>query len=55
MGMIVEMTSDLLGANSDQPTLGKLYQHKMDGVLDSLESNVKDDRKTLQSFLSKCG
>jgi hypothetical protein len=27
----------------------------MDGVLDSLESNVKDDRKTLQSFLSKCG
>ena len=46
---------NLLGANSDQPTLGKLYQHKMDGVLDSLESNVKDDRKTLQSFLSKCG
>ena len=45
----------LLGANSDQPTLGKLYQHKMDGVLDSLESNVKDDRKTLQGFLSKCG
>jgi hypothetical protein len=46
---------NLLGANSDQPTLGKLYQHKTDGVLDSLESNVKDDRKTLQSFLSKCG
>ncbi len=45
----------LLGANSDQPTLGKLYQHKMDGVLGSLESNVKDDRKTLQSFLGKCG
>jgi len=45
----------LLGANSDQPTLGKLYQHKMGGVLDSLESNVKDDRKTLQNFLSKCG
>jgi hypothetical protein len=45
----------LLGSNSDQPTLGKLYQHKMDGVLNSLESNVKDDRKTLQDFLAHCG
>lgn len=49
------IVGNLLRANSDQPTLGKLYQHKMDGVLDSLESNVKDDRKTLQGFLSKCG
>jgi hypothetical protein len=45
----------LLGANSAQPTLGKLYQHKMGGVLDAWESNVKDDRRTLQAFLSRCG
>ena len=45
----------ILGANSDQPSLGKLVQHKMGGVLDSLESNVKDDRKALQAFLVKCG
>lgn len=46
---------DLLGADSDQPTLGKLYQHKMDRVLESLDRNVLNDRSTLQSFLAKCG
>ncbi len=45
----------LLGAGSDQPTLGKLAQHKMGQVLDSLESNVKRDRDSLLDFASTCG
>ena len=45
----------LFGARSDQPTLGKLAQHKMSAVLDSMESNVSKDRKSLQSFLQGCG
>ena len=45
----------LLGARSDQPTLGKLAQHKMGVVLDSMETNVANDRKSLSDFLAKCG
>ena len=45
----------LLGAGSDQPTLGKLAQHKMSVVLDSMESNVANDRKALAAFLGSCG
>jgi len=44
-----------LGARSDQPTLGKLAQHKMGVVLDSMETNVANDRKSLNAFLAKCG
>ena len=44
-----------LGARSDQPTLGKLAQHKMGVVLDSMESNVANDRKSLAAFLATCG
>ena len=44
-----------LGARSDQPTLGKLAQHKMSAVLDSMESNVKNDRQSLQDFMKECG
>jgi hypothetical protein len=44
-----------LGANSDQPKLGKLNQHKMSVVLASMESNVKNDRKALQTFMKACG
>ncbi len=44
-----------LGANSDQPKLGKLNQHRMSVVLDSMESNVENDRKALQTFMKKCG
>lgn len=44
-----------LGARSDQPTLGKLAQHKMNVVLDSMESNVTGDRKSLATFLANCG
>ncbi len=45
----------LLGARSDQPTLGKLAQHKMSAVLDSMESNVANDRGSLTTFLARCG
>jgi len=45
----------LFGARSDQPTLGKLAQHKMSAVLDSMESNVKSDRNSLQKFMRDCG
>jgi hypothetical protein len=45
----------LFGARSDQPTLGKLAQHKMSAVLDSMESNVKKDRESLQNFMKGCG
>jgi len=44
-----------LGARSDQPTLGKLAQHKMGVVLDSMETNVANDRKSLNAFLARCG
>jgi hypothetical protein len=46
---------NLLGAGSDQPTLGKLNQHKMQVVLDAMESDVKDDRARLQGFMKGCG
>ncbi|HYP31374.1 MAG TPA: hypothetical protein VES00_05865 [Burkholderiaceae bacterium] len=46
---------DLLGAGSDQPTLGKLNQHKMQVVLNALEDDVRNDRKRLQAFLKACG
>jgi len=51
------MTSlgSLLGAQGDQPTLGKLAQHKMSAVLDSMERDVADDREALASFLASCG
>jgi hypothetical protein len=45
----------MLGARSDQPTLGKLAQHKMGVVLDSMETNVATDRNSLAAFLAKCG
>jgi len=44
-----------LGARSDQPTLGKLAQHKMGVVLDAMESDVANDRKALADFMIKCG
>ena len=46
---------NLLGAGSDQPTLGKLNQHKMGVVLDALETNVSNDRDQMQEFLKACG
>ena len=46
---------NLLGAGSDQPTLGKLNQHKMQVVLNAMEGDVKDDRQQLQSFMKACG
>ena len=45
----------LLGAASDQPTLGKLAQHKMGVVLDGLEKSTSADRLRLQSFMKQCG
>jgi len=45
----------MLVARSDQPTLGKLAQHKMGVVLDAMESDVANDRKSLAIFLAKCG
>lgn len=49
------LAGKMLGARGDQPALGKLAQHKMGVVLDSLEANVSDDRKLLATFLAKCG
>jgi len=49
------LAGKMLGARSDQPTLGKLAQHKMNVVLDSMETNVASDRKALASFLAACG
>ena len=44
-----------LGADSDQPSLGKLNQHKMQVVLGAMERDVKNDRAQLQEFLGACG
>ena len=49
------LAGQALGARSDQPTLGKLAQHKMGVVLDSMETNVAGDRKSLSTFLAGCG
>ena len=49
------LAGKMLGARGDQPALGKLAQYKMGVVLDSLEANVSDDRKSLVTFLAKCG
>jgi hypothetical protein len=46
---------NLLGAASDQPTLGKLNQHKMGVVLDAMEKDVDNDRNQMQAFLKACG
>ncbi len=46
---------DAFGARSDQPTLGKLAQHKMSVVLDAMESDVVRDRQALTDFMSTCG
>ncbi len=46
---------DAFGARSDQPTLGKLAQHKMSVVLDAMESDVVRDRKSLTDFMTTCG
>ncbi len=45
----------LLGGRSDQPTLGKLAQHKMGVVLDAMQQNVDADRQSLTRFLTRCG
>lgn len=47
--------ANMLGANNDQPNLGKLAQHRMSRVLDPMEDCVSDDRKALRDFLRKCG
>lgn len=49
------LAGNALGARSDQPTLGKLAQHKMSVVLDAMESDVARDRKALTDFMVKCG
>ncbi len=45
----------MFGAASDQPTLGKLNQHKMGVVLDAMEKDVGNDRNQMQAFLRECG
>ena len=44
-----------LGAGSDQPSLGKLNQHKMQVVLEAMERDVEGDRQQMQDFLKECG
>ena len=46
---------NLMGANSDQPSLGKLNQHKMQVVLGAMERDVEADREQMQDFLKGCG
>ena len=43
-----------LGAKDAGPNLGKLYQHKMGNVLESMHTKVNADRKTLERFLDHC-
>jgi len=43
------------GARGDQPSLGKLAQHKMGVVLEAMEADVAKDRKALAAFMVKCG
>ena len=49
------LVGKLLGAGSDQPTLGKLAQHKMGVVLGALENTASGDRQRLQDFMKQCG
>ena len=49
------LAGQALGARGDQPTLGKLAQHKMSVVLDAMERDVANDRKALADFMVKCG
>lgn len=46
---------NLLGANGGQPLLGKLNQHKMGVVLESMEASVRKDRENLETFMEVCG
>lgn len=46
---------DALGAGSDQPSLGKLAQHRMQVVLGAMEDDVVADRQRIQDFLRGCG
>ena len=55
VGDSMTLAGKALGARSDQPTLGKLAQHKMSVVLDAMESDVARDRKALTDFMIKCG
>ncbi|MEP6503517.1 MAG: hypothetical protein ABJD97_09315 [Betaproteobacteria bacterium] len=55
IGGSMTLAGQLLGARGDQPTLGKLAQHKMGVVLGSLEKNVADDRQSIRLFLANCG
>ena len=46
--------ANTLGAEKQQPNLGKLWQHQMSRVLDPMEDSVAKDRATLKDFLHKC-
>ncbi len=49
------LAGKVLDAGGSQPNLGKLAQHKMSAVLDSMETNVAGDRQSITGFLAKCG
>jgi hypothetical protein len=42
-------------SHADGPNLAKLAQHRMKNVLQPMEKAVKEDRKTLATFLKHCG
>lgn len=58
----VGFTNKLLGANSDQPTIGKLAQHQLSNIVGPdaahpgpMENQIAADRQFLTSFRAHCG
>jgi hypothetical protein len=57
----VSTTNRILGANSDQPTIGKLAQHKLENVVGTagnpgpMEKQIAADRAALKAFRGHCG
>jgi hypothetical protein len=43
------------GARSNEPNLGKLWQHKVTNVVGPMEKSVEADRTTLNNFVNRCG
>lgn len=44
-----------MNGENAEASLGKLNQHKMENVLGPMEKQLKNDRATLQRFMSQCG
>lgn len=40
---------------NENPNLAKLIQHKVENVVDGMEKTIKEDKKSMQEFVKKCG